>query len=260
MKEIMNKPTFSIETLTSASWTVASVVCTSSEVLPDKARGVSADRKTEVSAKGVAELFAVIGQFTAEITLRWRAGRDKTGSLPEANGWEWEISKNPRGPELIMTNFSYPGSDSAREEGVNSEIKDFILSRQHRLFFDLHDYIEFALPVKWMEAVDSSRMVDYEIELDEAPLLKFSGRVFGVASNDSPKNDRTRWTRLKIFRTRGGKYIAVTEGLTRVKGEVTRTTASVCDYPHEIVKHLGFSALAKAVYQDAGIDYSETVE
>lgn len=89
--------------------------------------------------------------------------------------------------------------------------------------------------------------------------LRFDGYLLGQASSEHGSNGQhTRWTEIKIFRTKGEQYVVAVLGLTQWEGEHGRYSAKVCQTPEEVVTYLtqeerGLSWLAKEAIEAAGL-------
>jgi EXLDI family protein len=78
-------------------------------------------------------------------------------------------------------------------------------------------------------------MGDYEV-LDGSRRLRFTGQLLGRASSD--ELGKRRWTEHEIYRTRGGQYVVVTKGCSRVEGEDTRSRALVSSSARGVIESL----------------------
>lgn len=103
-------------------------------------------------------------------------------------------------------------------------------------------------------------------ERDNAPDLKFMGKQIASVSNSSNNASKEysgepgRWTTLELYVTRQGKYVAARVAHTVWSGETDRNEAKVCDTASAVIEFFGHGWLAKKLYEEAGIDASETVE
>jgi hypothetical protein len=69
-----------------------------------------------------------------------------------------------------------------------------------------------------------------------------------------------RWTELRLYKTKSGKYICSCVGRTRWQGEHDRFSGSVCDSIDEVISFFGNGWLAKELYEEAKIDASIEIE
>jgi len=69
-----------------------------------------------------------------------------------------------------------------------------------------------------------------------------------------------RWSELRLYRTRGGKYICEQIGRTQWQGEHDRHSGAVCETEVEVQEFFGHGWLAKELYDDAGIAAVEIIE
>lgn len=91
------------------------------------------------------------------------------------------------------------------------------------------------------------------IKRDGLPPIAFTGERIASASNEINSNGRAnRWTEVKIYRSKGGKFIATLSRLTCWQGESDRHAAASFDTAPEIIDWLkeGESELG-AVSQEA---------
>lgn len=92
------------------------------------------------------------------------------------------------------------------------------------------------------------------IERDNDRDLTFVGEELAqVSSADPYGNNGGRWTVLKLFKTRGGKYVCQSIGRTQWQGERDRYAAEVCDTEAQVIAFFGQGRLAKEIYADVGI-------
>jgi len=96
-------------------------------------------------------------------------------------------------------------------------------------------------------------MEHFIIENDESANIEFDGELIGSASSRDQMRRATRWTVYKLYRTKGGSFVAQTIGYSQWEGETTRYTAKVCRDESDVRSFLGFSDTAKEVYAEAAI-------
>jgi len=102
----------------------------------------------------------------------------------------------------------------------------------------------------------------WSINTNEGKTIRFRG--YEIARVKSAEG-RPRWTELALYRSTTGALIAVAEGKTRMKNEVTLTTALVVtpddeqSLPAEIVNFFGKSNLASRLYAVSGLSKIEEV-
>ncbi|MGK2953301.1 MAG: hypothetical protein ACSLEZ_13070 [Thiobacillus sp.] len=109
-------------------------------------------------------------------------------------------------------------------------------------------------------------MKEHTINRDNDRDLVFTGEL--VASASSSANNASssysgsvgRWTELRLYRTKGGKYVCQSIGRTQHQGEHNRHTAAVCETDEAVCEFFGSSWLAKELYENAGIDCAERVD
>lgn len=115
----------------------------------------------------------------------------------------------------------------------------------------------------------TEKQTEYEVitvERDGDRAIKFSGKLIGSAST-SPETARSdysgqtgRWTVLRLYRTQAGKYVCEQIGKTRWQGEHNRYSGAVCETDQQVVEFFGLGWLAKELYDECDIDYSEIVD
>ena len=101
--------------------------------------------------------------------------------------------------------------------------------------------------------------MEYDIENDDAPNLKFEGELLAIASSYKPGSER--WTVLELYKTEKGKfYVCVEVGKTMIEGEHQRQKAIFVSDLAEVRDYFGYGWLAKNLYRGADIEGSITVE
>lgn len=106
---------------------------------------------------------------------------------------------------------------------------------------------------------DQDEFDDYRIKSDGEPDLKFKGICLGLSTSlDHNRNDR--WTELYIYKTKKGAFVCYQKNRTKWVGEQTRNKAKVCKTLDEVKEFFGYGWLAKALYDDASIDYTQTID
>lgn len=108
-------------------------------------------------------------------------------------------------------------------------------------------------------------MQEYTIKRDNDRNLRFTGILLGSAesnSNNASGNysgSTGRWTELRLYETKGGKYVCQSIGRTQWQGEHDRFSAVVATTLDEVYAFFGGGWLAKELYEDANIE-EEMVE
>ncbi len=107
----------------------------------------------------------------------------------------------------------------------------------------------------------------FTVECDDGPALTFTGHL--VAKTESHDNQARggmwsgmtgRWHELELYRTAGGKFVCSRIGRTRWQGQRDHYEALAADSEAEVIAFFGHGWLAKALYEDAGIDAAVSVE
>ena len=99
------------------------------------------------------------------------------------------------------------------------------------------------------------------LENDHGPNYRFQGEQLAHVS--SRKNDgtgSTRWTELKLYRTKGGKLICHELGMTLWDGEEDRYTVYLADDEASLIEKVGLGSLAKDLYDVADIDHAQEID
>lgn len=114
-----------------------------------------------------------------------------------------------------------------------------------------------------------SGMKEIVLERDGERDLRFVGREIGSGTtyeHSGPSNNR--WTEIRIYATKGGKYVTEIVGMTLWQGEHSRRSACACADEAAVVDALTqtegdgqyLSGPAKDALHAAGIDFAEDVE
>lgn len=113
---------------------------------------------------------------------------------------------------------------------------------------------------------EDTDMQTITIERDGDLNIRFTGELVAEASSSDNKVARDysgstgRWTVLRLYRSRSGKFVCASEGRTRWKSEHTRYSAAICETEAEVIAFFGTGWLAKELYVGAGIDAVVEVE
>jgi hypothetical protein len=114
--------------------------------------------------------------------------------------------------------------------------------------------------------VPESETKQFTIKRDGERSLSFKGRLIAEAKS-SPNNacsnwshETGRWTELRLYRTAAGKLVAEQVQRTQWQGESDSHAARVCTSDQQVVDFLGLGWLAKELYDEAEVDYSESVD
>ena len=132
--------------------------------------------------------------------------------------------------------------------------------------FTEFDEDEIAQPKPIITLEDTDPMNTITIERDNNADIRFTGELLGevCSSPDRARSDFSgstgRWTVLRLYRTRGGRYVCAQEGHTQWIGEDTRYSAAVCDDVKGVVDFFGYGWLAKELYDECAIDAAEQVD
>lgn len=99
-------------------------------------------------------------------------------------------------------------------------------------------------------------MKRYELRNGKGKDIAFTGELLSeVDSRDfrvSP-GQASRWTELRLYETKGGKYICESCGRSSVPGETDRFNISVANNARDVFKMFRSSYLSKALFEEAGL-------
>ncbi len=96
--------------------------------------------------------------------------------------------------------------------------------------------------------------------------LEFDGELIAEAESSANNassdysGDVGRWTELKLYRTKAGKFVASRVNHTQWQGERDSHEASACDNEAAVAEFFGQGRLAKEIYAEADINAAEIVE
>ena len=92
------------------------------------------------------------------------------------------------------------------------------------------------------------------LKQDTGPDISFYGeKIAEVDSRDYKRGpQQTRWTEMVMYKTGSGKLVVSIAGRSRMPGEVDRLKVKVCENIQEVFDKVGFSHLAKSLYEEAG--------
>jgi len=104
------------------------------------------------------------------------------------------------------------------------------------------------------------------VERDDAPDIEFLGVKIAssASSGDHSHPDFSgstgRRTIIRLYRTKGGKFVCERIERSNWVGERDHYEAHICDKPSEIFEFFGHGWLAKSLYAEAGISATVEVE
>lgn len=109
--------------------------------------------------------------------------------------------------------------------------------------------------------------IEYTVERDDKLPIRFKGELLASVSSSSDRamgnmysGSTGRWQKLRLFKTKGGKYICEHQELTKWQGDRDRIRAEVCESMEQVTEFFGHWWLAKELYEEAGIDVSLYVD
>lgn len=163
-------------------------------------------------------------------------------------------------------NFKLDGFSVIDDDGDEIpvyELADFMDSR-----FNNIDYS--VLNIKEVIDVDNSETdsdnEEITIEIDNCPDIRFTGKILATAkssannASSSYSGQTGHWTELKLYKTKGGKYICYRIGYTLWEGATDSHKGKVCETLDDVKAFFGHGWLAKELYAKAGIEDIEEVE
>lgn len=100
------------------------------------------------------------------------------------------------------------------------------------------------------EEVPQEQWTQYVIVREGEPDLRFHGKLVD-AVRSSPY--RGRWTEMRVYQTKGGKYVGVKLGCSMWLNETDRAHAQVAGTLEELAGFFGDSLLAKALTRRLGV-------
>lgn len=126
--------------------------------------------------------------------------------------------------------------------------------------------VEVRHVAKETESNEGASMETIIVQRDNDLNIRFVGEL--IAESASSSNDSStyysgstgRWTELRLYRTRAGKFICASEGCTQWQGEHTRYSAAICETHAEVIAFFGAGWLAKSLYDEAGIKAEIEIE
>lgn len=114
------------------------------------------------------------------------------------------------------------------------------------------------------EVIEKDGGDDYrQIKLirDEDRDLRFQGRLLAEATTSVNDHGACgRWSELRLYLTRSGKYVCQHYQGTLWDGESDTSTIELCQTEDLVFKFFGSSDLAKELYREANLDYVEEIE
>lgn len=85
--------------------------------------------------------------------------------------------------------------------------------------------------------------------------LKFKGQILGYATNQD--NDSQRWCNYTLYQDEHGQYIGEIEFVSLWQDEHDYVDAAICKSIEAVINFFGVSELTRALFEDAGLDYSD---
>lgn len=192
------------------------------------------------------------------ITITYTAGYDHLVNNEDS----LDISDDQDAPWQIC------GAKVVDEDGDEVELADIV----RRIPSSFSAFDTDALQITETTDIDmETEMADdmeiIELQIDNAPNLRFNGKLVAYASSSPDQATGSwysgqvgRWTELRLYKTAGGKYICHQIGRTQWQGERDRYSGAVCETEAEVIAFFGHRWLAKELYEHAGITDAVAVE
>jgi hypothetical protein len=106
-------------------------------------------------------------------------------------------------------------------------------------------------------------MKQFSLKRDNGRDIKFNGEnLSSVDSRDYgyKRSTAMRWTEMALYYTEGENFIVSISGRSNMPGEVDRVKAHVFENKQDMLDDIGFSYLAKAMFDEAGISSEEVIK
>lgn len=105
----------------------------------------------------------------------------------------------------------------------------------------------------------------FSLRRDNGRDIAFNGEALSVVdSRDYGQLGRgknaKRWTEMALYRTEGKSFVVAISGRSDMPGEVDRVKAHVFESEQDMFEGVGFSYLAKAMFDEAGISSEEVIK
>ena len=207
-------------------------------------------------------------------------------NIPHALGWAFKTSSLDGIKITYIEGFSYDlfDSDSLSTgaecqdtwsvEGVTVVDEDGDEMNANKLAdylssdFSNIDYSVLEIEqVNDIDVDEGDKMETFTIEIDGEPDIRFTGELVASAHTSNDRAAGTyysghpdRWTKLYLYKTKGGKFVCHQIDRTIYDNNRGRLSGKVCETPEEVKEFFGYRWLAKELYDEAGIDYSVEVE
>lgn len=269
-------PRFTLEKLTLAAWHTVDLTATDHAVEPEQYDEWTTDNNQVIREKtndgisyavGYVMLAADIDGYPAKMTFSWTASGQTDGSFADLYKFTVEIDAASISDNLEI-NFVIVNDDDEELDSDDRDIITFLQSTQSQWQAEALAQClqEPVMTVEENAAVTDDDMTDYVVQQDDGPSVAFNGKRIGEVSssnnnaNPSYSGSTGRWTILRLYRTRGGKFVCEKIGHSQWQGEKSRYSAAVCETEAEVTEFFKFGWLAKELYDDASIDTSINVD
>ena len=100
-------------------------------------------------------------------------------------------------------------------------------------------------------------MITLRNDYDDAPNIRFAGTLIASASSRDDSGSPGRWAEYRLYKTRDGRYACSAVSKTCWDDERDWSRAAFCATEAEVKAFFGAGWLARELYDDAGIEYSD---
>lgn len=203
---------------------------------------------------------------TAESTLP----DNSTFSVTFQQWLEWTGTSNERYGEYTTSSEGIAEIvwESNRPEALDED-EDYL--DENDIDGLVRDYLDGLTDIDYDRLIPAETTTDIDIDeenimdtitiiRDKESDIRFTGEKIASASTspDTARSDFSgstgRWTTLRLYRTKSGKYICEQIGHTQWQGENDRHSGAICETHAEIIAFFGHGWLAKELYEDAEIE------
>lgn len=106
-------------------------------------------------------------------------------------------------------------------------------------------------------------MKQFSLKRDNGRDIKFTGENLCIVDSRDysyKRSNAMRWTEMALYCTEGKNFVVAISGRSNMPGEVDRVKAHVFENKQDMFDDIGFSYLAKAMFDEAGISSEEVIK
>lgn len=100
-------------------------------------------------------------------------------------------------------------------------------------------------------------METYEVEVTDAPNIKFTGECLGQVTGPKVTG---QWTILLLYKTQAGSFVCSQKTFSIWVGARDYFSGEVCQTLGGVQEFFGFSDLAKELYEEAGLPTAREID